>query len=81
VVKGRNGADMRKERIQEIAQFLQRLLNKNPQLILSNTLAELQYQFGLTESKLLEYMIILEKRGQFVIDRVNDKILKPSETQ
>ena len=41
-------------------------------------LAALQYDTGLTEDKLLEYLKILEKIGQFELDLENDKIKKIS---
>jgi len=77
----RDGAEMRKERIQEIAQDMLKALNRQQQLPLSETLAALQYKHGLTKEKILEYMSIMEKLRQFTIDHEHDRILKQSETQ
>jgi hypothetical protein len=72
----RDGAEVRKERIQEIARLIHRSLHKNGEISFSKTLATLQYEFGLTRDKLQEYIEILEGLGQFVIDKEQDKIKK-----
>lgn len=75
----RDGAEIRKERIQEVARFIQRRLLNEKELSLSKTLALLQYEFGLTKEKLMEYLTVLESLGQFVIAKEHDKIKKISE--
>lgn len=75
----RDGAEVRKERIQEIARSIQSSLHKHSDISLSKTLATLQYQFGLKKDKLMEYLGILEDLGQFIIDNEGDKIRKISE--
>jgi hypothetical protein len=75
----RDGAAIRKERIQEIARLIHRLLHKNGEISLSKTLAMLQYEFGLTRDKLQEYIGILEGLGQFEIKKKLDKIKKISD--
>ena len=72
----RNGAEARKERIQQIAQFIQAQLHKEGEILLSKTIAELQYMFGLTKERILEYLEILENLGQFAIETKTDKITK-----
>ena len=72
----RDGAEVRKERIQEIARLIHRLLHKNGEISLSKTLATLQYEFGLTRDKLQDYLAILEGLGQFLIEKEQDKIKK-----
>jgi hypothetical protein len=42
------------------------------------TLADIQYEIGLTEPRILEYLAIGERRGLFVIDLQNNKIKRPS---
>lgn len=42
------------------------------------TLADIQYEIGLTEPRTMEYLTIGERRGLFVIDVQNNKIKKPS---
>lgn len=75
----RDGAAIRKERIQEIARFIQRSLLNHRELSLSKTLATLQYEFGLRSEKTMEYLNILEDLGQFTLDSEGDKIKKISE--
>lgn len=75
----RDGAAIRKERIQEIARFIQRSLCNHGGISLSKTIASLEYEFGLTKEKIMEYLSILEALGQFVLDKEHDKIRKVSE--
>ena len=72
----RDGAEVRKERIQEIARLIQRSLHAHGELSQSKTIATIQYEFGLTRDKIQEYIGILEGLGQFVIDKEQDKIKK-----
>jgi hypothetical protein len=75
----RNGAEARKERIQWIARYIQSRLHKEGEISLSKTIVELQYESGLTEERILEYLEISENLGQFVIDKKLDKITKKTE--
>ena len=75
----RDGAEARKERIQQIAQYVQAKLHKEGEILLSKTVAELQYKFGLTKDRVFEYLDILEKLGQFTIDMKFDKITKTTD--
>ena len=52
-------------------------LHTEKELKLSKTLAVLEYDTGLTEDKLMEYIEIIERLGQITIDLENDKIKKP----
>jgi hypothetical protein len=72
----RDGAEVRKERIQEIARLIHRSLHKNGEIPLSKTLATIQYEFGLTKDKIQDYLAILEGLGQFIIENEQDKIKK-----
>jgi len=72
----RDGAEVRKERIQEIARLVHRSLHNHGEILLSKTLATLQYEFGLTKDKIQEYLEILEGLGQFLIEKEEDKIKK-----
>ena len=72
----RDGAEMRKERMQAIAQIVQRNLVKNGEIPLTQTLAVLQYEFGLTKEKLTEYLQVLENVGRFTLHYESDKIRK-----
>ena len=76
----RDGAAIRKERIQEIAKTIQSLLHKQTEISLSKTVAILQYEFGLTKEKIMEYLRILEALGQFTLDIERDKIRKIMES-
>jgi len=72
----RNGAEARKERLQQIAQFIQAQLHREGEISLSKTIAKLQYDYGLTKERILEYLEILESLGQFIIDKKLEKITK-----
>ncbi len=75
----RDGAAVRKERIQEIARKIQSLLHKQTEISLSKTVAILQYEFGLTREKIMEYLRIVEVLGHFTLDIEGDKIRKMTE--
>ena len=70
----RDGAAVRKERIQDLIKYVLKLLYGQKQLPLSKTLATLEYEFGLTQPKLLEYLRIGDTLGRFILDPDNDKI-------
>lgn len=72
----RDGAEIRKERMQEVARIIQRRLLNEKELSLSKTVAFLQYEMGLTKEKLTEYLGILESLGQFVLEKEKDRIRK-----
>lgn len=77
----RDGAAIRKERIQEIAKLIRKLLFKNTKISLSKTIAALQYEFGLTKEKILEYLNIPESLGHFTLDNRKDKIRKVTDEE
>lgn len=73
----RDGAETRKERLEQIAKFVQSSLflkKESGEISLSKTVAKLMLATGLTESKLLEYLLLLEKADQFEMDTQHDKI-------
>ena len=74
----RNGAEIRKERIQQVTQYVLSLLHKNNdgEILLSKTIALLEYRIGLTRQKLMEYLKIGQETEHFIIDIENDKITK-----
>jgi hypothetical protein len=74
----KDGAEARKERIQQVAKIIQRRLYNEGEISLLKTLAFLQYETGLTPQKLMEYLTILEEMGQFILDADGDKIKKIS---
>ena len=76
----RDGAEIRKERMQEVARLIHRTLANEKQVSLSKTLALLQYEFGLTKEKLMEYLTVLENLGQFVVEKEHDRIRRISES-
>jgi len=75
----KDGAEARKERLQEIARFIQQALFKQKELALSTTITQVQYNFGLTEGKTLEYLRLLEKLGQFTLNEKEDRVRKTTE--
>ena len=73
----RDGAQIRKERIQEITQrILGYLYKKDGEIPLSQTIALLEYDIGLRREKIVEYLKIGAEVGRFVIDKENNKIKK-----
>lgn len=73
----RDGAAVRKERIQEIARIIQASLLKNSGgLSLKQTVATLQYEIGLTSEKIMEYLVVLENLGRFTLDKEHDAVKK-----
>ena len=73
----RDGAETRKERLQQIAKFVQASLFQNKEsgeIPLSKTVAKLMLATGLTEPKVLEYLGLLQKADEFELDAQNDKI-------
>ena len=75
----RDGAATSKGRMQEIARKIHSLLANQGELSLSKTVAMLQYQYGLTKGKIIEYLEILETLDHFTIDVEGDRIQKISE--
>ena len=74
----RDGAEVRRQRIQEVMRITMSLLNTSEkgEIPLSLTIAQLEYETGLRPEKILEYLKIGEKLKRFEIDRNNDKIVK-----
>lgn len=75
----RDGAEVRKERIAEIGKLILKALHKSDELSLTKTVASLQYKFGLTKEKLIEYLNILADLERFTLDKDEDRIRKVSE--
>jgi hypothetical protein len=76
----KDGAEAKKERMEQIARAVQAALHKDEEIPLSKTIAQIEYDFGLTREKIWGYLQTLEKLGQFMIDEDGDKIKKTSET-
>jgi hypothetical protein len=72
----RDGAEIRKERMEELARFIQRSLRNSEAISLSITIKSFAYQHGLRPERVMEYLEILEGLGQFTIDREHDLIKK-----
>jgi hypothetical protein len=73
----RDGAEVRKERIQEIGRIIHAsLLRNSGKLRFTQILAQLQYETGLTPEKIMEYLSILENLGQFTVDKEQDTVRK-----
>ena len=76
MVKG-DGATRRKERLEDIAKFVQATLHQNKEsgeISLSKTVVQLMLLTGLKELTVKEYLGLLEKAGQFETDVQGDKI-------
>lgn len=77
----RDGAEVRKERIQQITKHVLSLLHKNNgEIPLSKIIALLQYEFGLRRATVMEYLKIGEDTMHFIVDVENDKIKKATES-
>ena len=72
----RDGAEIRKERMEEIARNIQRMLRNSSEIPLSTTIKTFAYQYGLRPERVAEYLEILEGLNQFLIDKEHDKIMK-----
>lgn len=71
----RDGAEVRKERIQRIGRRVLALLHENDgRISLGKTVSALAYEFGLTREKIMEYLGILEDLSRFVLDVEKDEI-------
>ena len=77
----RDGAQIRKERIQTITQFVLSLLHKNGgKISLSKTIAMLEYEIGLRREKIVEYINIGADVERFVIDKENNLLKSMDES-
>lgn len=76
----RDGASLRQERILKLTRFVMSRLHQSPntEISLSKTIAILQYEYGLTEDRIMEYLRIPEKVGRFEID-VEDDVIRLNE--
>jgi len=74
-----DGAEIRRQRIHEIGKFVLAQLYKHEEILLSATIAALEYEFGLTKGKLMEYLHILQAVNRFTINYEEDKIMRPSD--
>ena len=74
----RDGAEVRRDRIQRIAQYIHKELHKskNGSILLDKTIAILMLEHGLTKVKLMEYLEICQDAGYFEIDVENNQIKK-----
>ena len=72
-----DGAEARRERMEKIARSIYAKFEKGEKILLSVAVAEFQYQFGLSETKILEYLNILQKLGKIALDGKNDLITNP----
>lgn len=74
-----DGAEARKERIEKIARSIQAALFASGEIgaiPLTKTVAKFSIETGLTEEKVMGYLVLLENTDQFTIDRENDKIAR-----
>jgi hypothetical protein len=81
---GRNdGVDVRKERIQKVIHMVMAMFNadrSNNEFQLDLVLADIEFETGLTERRVLEYLSIGERRGLFIIDLKNNRIKRINES-
>lgn len=77
----RDGAAIRKQRIQEIGRRIMSKLHNHGEIPLSKTIATLQYEIGLTKEKLMEYLGILEAMERFKIEVEGNRIRKVTQEE
>jgi len=80
--KRNDGVEVRKFRIQTVVQTIVAALNQNNGIgwiPLEPTFADIEYEMGLTQKRILEYASIGEKRGLYSIDLENKQIKKLEE--
>lgn len=75
----KDGAEARKERIEQIAKRILSKLYNGKEISLSREIAEIQYEFGLTKERIMEYLEILQTTDRFRLDKDRDKIRKLTE--
>ena len=76
-----DGVEVRKVRIQKVVHTIVAALNQNKEtgwIQRDRTIADIEYEEGLTKKRILEYAEIGEKRGLYVIDVRNNQIVKPA---
>jgi hypothetical protein len=74
-----DGAETRRERISKIARYIQATFaqNKGAEIKLSNLVGVIMYDEGLTREKIMEYLRVIEMKGQIEIDEDKDTAKKP----
>jgi len=75
----RDGAEIRKERIQEVIRKIVALLHNHKEIELDSTVAVLEYETGLRPEKIMEYLKIGDRLKRFELDIDRDKIRKIKE--
>jgi len=75
----RDGAEIRKERIQEVIKKVMSLLYDKEEIELDSTVAMLEYETGLRPEKIIEYLQIGDRLKRFELDIDRDKIRKIKE--
>ena len=75
----RDGAEIRKERIQEVIKKVMSLLYDKEEIELDSTVAMLEYETGLRPEKIMEYLQIGDRLKRFELDIDRDKIRKIKE--
>jgi len=76
----RDGAEIRKERIQEVIRKIVALLYNQEEIELDLTVAMLEYETGLRPEKIMEYLQIGDRLKRFELDIDRDKIRKIKES-
>ena len=77
----KDGAEAKKERMEKIARAIQAALFNQNAIPLSKTIAQFEYDFGLTKAKVMEYLGTLQNLERFTIDEENNQIKKYKEAE
>ena len=70
----RDGAEIRRQRMQNVTSYVLRILQERSVVDLPEVLAEQQYQTGLTREKIVEYLEVIAATGRFELDVEAGKI-------
>jgi predicted AAA+ superfamily ATPase len=75
----RDGAEAKKERMEQIAKRLTAALYVESPISLSKMTAQIEYDFGLSKTTIKEYLQTLQELERFTIDEANNQIRKVTE--
>jgi predicted DsbA family dithiol-disulfide isomerase len=76
-----DGAEAKRERMEQISRKIQAALYVENPISLSKIVAQVEYDFGLTKTRIKEYLKTLQDLERFKIDEANNQIRKVAEVE
>jgi len=76
-----DGAEAKRERMEQISRKIQAALYIENPISLSKIVAQVEYDFGLTKTRIREYLKTLQDLERFKIDEANNQIRKVVEAE